>query len=290
LILQKLETMADIEYYHLIQSKYKAVNALLPYAVRQEQDGQPEMFNAFLNVARASKRFKFRWDRVRQYAHTILSHASPHALTLVSPHIHWDFFMDEGDLVQKWVEATSAVPYTEEVAQSVANTLLQIASQETSLPHIPTDIWLWLAKQHSLPSTDWGYDSGAYLHVIKAVRGLGVINVTKCYFLLIWSEWDPLMTTVFDEVCTSIHEDFGGVGNDSHQAELIQHLDHILGQLGKGLKHLQRHNQNLGEDDFQTMKYQYRGLKEILLEMNTKVVVCESSLNISPYTNSGGNT
>ena len=268
--------MADIEYYQLIQSKRKAINALLPYAVRQEKDGQPEMFNAFLHVARASRRLKFKWDRVRQYTRTLLSSASPHALTLASPHIHWDFFMDGGDLVQQWAVACSAVPYTEEVAQSVVNTLLQIASQDASLPHIPTDIWSWLTKQPSLPPIRCGYDIGAYLHVVKAVRSLGDIEIIKCYFLLIWSEWDPLMTTVFDEVCTSVHEDFGGVGNSSHQAELIQHLDYILVWLGKGLKQLQHDNPSLGEHNFQTMKYQYRKLKDILLEISAKVIACKS--------------
>jgi len=248
------------------------------------------MFNAFLLVARASRRSKFKWDRVRQYACTMLSSASPHALTLASHHIHWDFFMDRGDLVQQWAVATSAVPYSEEVAQSVVNTLLQIASQEVLLPHIPTDIWLWLTKQPSLPPIRWGCDIGAYLHVVKAVRSLGNIEITKCYFLLIWSEWDPLMTTVFDEVCTLVNEDFGRVGNGSHQAELIQHLDHILAQLGKGLKHLQHHNPDLGEENFQTMKCQYRKLKDILLEMNIKVVTCESYPNTSLSTNSGRDT
>ena len=50
------------------------------------------------------------------------------AAILVSPHVPWWQFEDGERLVQLWADASSAVPYTDEVGQSVVDTLLQIAS------------------------------------------------------------------------------------------------------------------------------------------------------------------
>ena len=41
------------------------------------------------------------------------------------------------------------------------------------------------------------------------VRGLKDIKVLKSYLFLVWSEWDTPYG--FDEMCTSILEDFGGI-------------------------------------------------------------------------------
>jgi len=265
--------MAEVGDHHQIQSKHKTINALLSYAVLQERDGQPQMLDAFLCAARASRMLKFGWSRARrQYASTLLSKASPRALALASPHVRWEFLTDRGDLVQRWAAATSTVPCTDEVARDVLDTMLQIASQDALLPHIPTDFWFRLIKRPSLPPVCLGRDVGAHLHVAKAIRGLGDIEITKAYFLLIWSEWDYLVSGGFDESCASIRGDFGGVGNGHHRAELIQHLDHVLAQLDRGLEYLQQHNPNLGERDFRMMKGQYGRLKDILLETNIEAV------------------
>ena len=249
--------MAEVGEYHQIQTKHKTINALLPYAVLQERDGQPQILDAFLCAARASRMLKFGWSRARQYASTILSKASPRALALASPHIRWEFLTDRGDLVQRWAAATSTVPCTGEVARDVLDTMLQIASQDALLPHIPADFWFRLIKQPPLPPVCLGRDVGAHLLVAKAIRGLGDIEIAKAYFFLIWSEWDYLASGGFDESCASIREDFGGVWNGHHRAELIRHLDHVLAQLDRGLEYLQRHNPNLGERDFRMMKDQY---------------------------------
>ena len=264
--------MAEAGGYNFVQSKHKAINALLPYAVLQERDGRPQMLDAFLCAARASRMLKFGWSRARQYASTLLSKASPRALALASPHVRWEFLTDRGDLVQRWAAATSMVLCTDEVAQNVLDTMLQIASQDALLPYIPTDFWFWLTKRPSLPPVCLGRDVGAHLHVAKAVRGLGDIEITKAYLLLIWSEWDYLASGGFDESCASVREDFGGVENGHHRAGLIQHLDHVLAQLDRGLEYLQQHNPNLGERDFRMMKDQYGKLKNILLETNIEAV------------------
>ena len=263
--------MADAEEHHLIQSKHKAINALLPYAVLQEFGGKTGILDAFLHVARASKMPKFEWHHAREYASTMFSKASLHTIILVSPHIYWGLLTERRDLVQQWAAAISAVPYTEEVAQSVVGTLLQIAYYSQLLPHIPTDIWSWLNKRPSLPPTCEGRYYGTRLPVAKAVLELKDIEILKSYFLLVWSEWDHIKDSVFDESCASIHEHFNEPWGGWHREELIQHLDHILTQLDQGLEHLQQHNPNLEEYHFQRMKDQYRKLKDTLLEVVTGV-------------------
>jgi len=263
--------MANAGDYRPIRSKYKAINALLPYAALQEHDGKPEMLDAFLCAFRASKMLEFRWLYSRNHTGTLFSKASPHGIILVSPHINWGSLEDGGDLVQQWAAVTSAVPYTEELAQSIVDTLLQIAYYNQLLPHIPTNIWLWLNKQPSLHPTSSGRYYGTQLPVVKAIRELKDIKIIKSYFLLVWSEWDYLTDDAFNESCISICEDFSEAWSGWHWTELIQHLDHILTQLGQGLEHLQQHNPNLTGDNFQKMEDQYRKLKDILVEAVTGV-------------------
>jgi len=272
--------MANAGDYHLIQSKCKAINALLPYAALQEHDRASEILDAFLCAARASKMLNFGWSHTREYVGTIFSKASPCAIILASPYIHWEAFPDDRGLVKQWVAAASAVPYTEEFSQSVVDTLLQIAHYSQLLPHIPANIWLWLTKQPSLPPTCSGRYYGTNLFVTKAIRELKDMEIIKSYFLLVWSEWDYLKYGVFDESCASICEDFSEAWCGWHWAELIQHLDHILTQLDQGLKHIQQHNPNLEQVGFQKMKDQYRKLKDILLEA---VTGASYSMIILPY-------
>ena len=263
--------MVDVGDYHLIQSKHKAINALLPYAVQREQDGRPEMLDAFLSAARASKMLRFRWRRVMQDASTFLSRVGPHAIILISPYISWDYWIG-GDVVKQWVVATFAVPYTEEVAQSVVVTLLQIAFWPMLSLYIPADVWSWLSKQPSLPPICLGRKVGSDLDACKVVLGLKDVELIKSYFLLIWSEWCDLQPSGFGTLLASIHGNFSAAGNGHHRAELIQHLDHILLQLDQGLEYLQRHNPYIKEGDLQSMKDQYGMLKDILGETNIEAV------------------
>jgi len=261
--------MAEAQDHTLLQSKCKAISALLPYAVWQKEDGQPEMLDCFFHVVRASRNLKFIWYRASKYASGLLSKASPHTIVLVSPHLHWDLL--EEDSVQQWAVATSMVPCTDEVAQSVVDGLLQIAYHHRSSPHITIDVWSWLTKWPSLPPVCYGRYHGTTNHVVKVVQGLKDIKVLKSYLLLVWSEWDYLNNEGFDEMCALIYEDFGGVGMGHHQADLIQQLDHILGQLDQGLEHLQQYKPSLGRYSVQCMEHQYRTLKEVLLEVQRRM-------------------
>jgi hypothetical protein len=195
LVVQNLKTMIDGEDRSLLRSKRKAITTLLPYAIWQERDGKPEMLDTFLRAIRTSKEWEFVWCRIAEkYDPRSLRHASHRALILVLPYIHWDW-PEHGwyFLVRQWVAATSAVPYTEEVAQSVVDTLLQIASQEDLSIWIPRHVWLWLTKRPPLPPICSGRNAGTCAHVVKTVRALRNIEVLKSYFLLVWSEWNHFL-------------------------------------------------------------------------------------------------
>jgi len=289
LIIAKAETMAEAEDPTELRAKRKAVATLLSYAIRKERGGQPEMLDAFLHAARASGMSGFVWRHVEDHTRTLLHEATPRAVVLVSPRIPWHWLTGGEDLIQLWVTATSEVQYTEEVAQCVVDTLLRIASEVELLPHITANVWLWLTKRPSLPPVCLGRFYGSYPHIVKAVRGLGDIEVLKSYFLLAWSEWNALWDEGFDEICASLREDFGGVGMDHHRADLIQRLDQILGQLDQGLGFLKRRNPNLRQRRFQNMKDQYGKLKDILLEANNEAVARTSyfGVRVALYTNQG---
>ena len=254
--------------------KREAITALLPYAVWEERDGRPEMFNAILHAARASEEPEFMWHHIIDFVNTLFSEASPRAAILVSPHLPRSWLTDRQDLVQQWVKMVSVAPRTEELAQGAVDTLLQIASNPDVLQHITPEAWSWLTLRPSLPPVCKGRSVGTNRHVIEAVRALKDIEVLKSYFLLVWSEWDWIRGDGLEETRTSILEDFSGIGMGQHRADLIQRLDHVLGQLDRGLEYLTQHKAYLDEDGVQVRKNNYRTLRETLLGANTEAIIC----------------
>jgi len=288
LITHKLKKLAEAEDDHSLQSKRKAITTLLPYAVWQERDGRPEMLDAFLHPARASREKQLTWNRTEQATATLLSEGTPRAIVLVLPHVLWDQLADGGDLVKRWATAASVISYTNEVGQSVADMLLQIASVDMLVPSIPVDIWSWLTKRPPLPLNCLGRYVGTHSNVVKAVRALKDVEVLTSYFLLVWSEWDDLRDhRGFGQMCASLREDLSGVGMGDYRMELIQLLDHILKQLDRGVGHLKQHNPELGKYDLWKMKRRYKQLRELLLEAEKRT---SFSVTAFPHTDSGINT
>jgi hypothetical protein len=156
----------------------------------------------FIHAARSSGTRLFTWHHFGRYASRLLHEASPRAIVLVLPYICWDWLEDKEDLIQRWAAAASAIPCTKEVAQSVVDALLQIASKEELLPHIPANAWAWLTKQPPLPPVCLGRRIGTCPRVVKAIRALKDIEILKSYFLLIWSEWNDFLPENPDSVAT----------------------------------------------------------------------------------------
>ena len=222
------------------------------------------MLNAIIHAARALRMPSFMWDLLTEpLINMLFDEASPRAAILTSPYIPWDSLEDRQNLAQQWIRIASVAPRTEELAQHVVDTLLQIASYPDLLQHIPPEAWSWLTLRPSLPPVCVGRSRGTGRHIVEAVRALKDIEVLKSYFLLVWSEWDHLHDDGFDETCTSISEDFSGIGMGQHRADLVQRLDHVLGQLYRGLKYLRQHNPYIVEEDLQRRKDQYEKLRDV---------------------------
>ena len=273
MITQKLKTMTDATDSKKIRSKRKAITAFFPYAVIQERDGECDMFRLFLNTARASHQWKFMWHRIEPVVAPLLNEKSNASLKLavilVSPHLPWTRFTNGEHLTQLWTAAASEIPYTDEVGQTVVDTLLQIASDDSLRPHIPDSMWPWLNRPSSLPPVCWGRYCGNHADTIKTIRALGDIETLKSYLLLVLSEWD---CPDLHGTRTSIREDFSGTGMGRHREDLLQRLDHVLGQLGLGLEHLRQHNLNLNEHRIRQTKERCEELKAVLLEVDGEAI------------------
>ena len=264
--------MAEAGDIRTLWDKHKAITALLPYAAWQERNGRPEMLDALLHAARASAVLGLVWYRPSRFANILPSKATPRGIILVSPHFRWNSLGERGDLVRQWAAAVSAIPYTEEVAQSVVDALLRITFRTELWPHITLDVWSWLKRQPSLPPVCPGRRFGTYSNNVKAVRELKDPELFKSYLVLVWSEWDTLWDSGFDEMRVSIPEDFGGIGMGHHRADLIQRLDYVLGQLDRGMCYITQHIPGVDRYRFWKMKDQYGKLKDILLEANIEAI------------------
>ena len=150
----------------------------------------------------------------------------------------------------------------------MVHTLLSMGDPGILLPHVPIDIWALLEKQPSLPPDCHGRTVGTQDYIVRHVRGLGDIKIFKSYLLLVWSEWDRPFPCGVSEMCTSIWSDFSGSGMRHHREDLIKRLDHVIGQLDRGLGYLRLHKSRMSEWCFQEAKKKYRMLREVLLEVD----------------------
>ena len=235
------------------------------------------MFDALLRANRRWGAPASVWPHVKDFT-SLLHEATPRAIALVLPHVPWRWFAADESSIQLWVAGVSAVQYTEDVAESVVETLLRIVPEEELLQHITVDVWSWLKKwphlhYRSLHSRR-SYESRR--HVVKAIRRLNDIETLKRYFLLVWSDGNTLPDDGFDETCASLREDFGRVGMGHHRFDLIEKLDQILGELElptPGRKPDPKQSRSAYYRRLiRKMKVQYRGLKDVLLETNIEAI------------------
>ena len=258
-----------------LRPKHKAIGTLFRFATRLEQDGQKEMVDAILHAAR--KTSVFVWWRLREHITAIFNEASPPSLdrviVLVSPCAPWHYIgMQTRGAIARWVTAVSAVPYSEEVGQSVVGALLWVSSYYPLLVHIPANMWAWLKKRPSLPPVCYGRAFGSRPPVVRHFRGLGDIEILKSYLLLVWSEWDDFGFFDFTEMQTLIAEDFGGSGMWSHRDDLVKHLDHIQERLASELGYFEQYEPEIDGDDIRQRKEQYGELKNVLLEVDKRAM------------------
>jgi hypothetical protein len=180
-----------------------------------ERDGQPEMFDVVLCTVRASRLWEFVLYRIESYIATHLEKSSLPSLekfiAFASHDITYPIRYGR-PTVARWAVAVLAVPYTEEIGQSVVDAMLSIALYDTLRLQIPVDIWVLLRKRPSLPPVCSGRTYGTSGDVARHIRELGDLEILKSYLLLVWSEWDCLYPSGADEIKLLIREDFCGIG------------------------------------------------------------------------------
>lgn len=233
------------------------------------------MVDGISHLARTTSHFPFGWDSAESHvAARRFRGPTPSSLNratvLLSPYLAWSYWNE--NTIAGWGAAASAVPYSEEVGSSTVDTLLRIASLDNERSYIPIDVWEWLKKQQSLPPVCWGRSYGTGPGIVRHVRGFADLDLLKSYFLLVWSEWNTLDDRGSTEISVSIVEDLSGIGKQRHRDDLIERLDHILGELDQGLEHFKQHNPQTGEDDIQKRKEQYGILRGVLVEVDRKAI------------------
>ena len=149
-----------------------------------------------------------------RHSHSSLGHAS-----------------DVGAMIRFWVEAVSALPYTDDVGERVVDTLLQMASHSRLQPHIPVAAWNWLKKRPVLDRSCDGLRWGTIPGVFQPIRDLGDVELIASYLFTVWSEW----TWFYPESCAAmlgfIRNELRGIEGIPYHADLIQRLDYVLSQL-----------------------------------------------------------
>jgi len=267
--------MAEAEDRGVDLSKKKAIWALLPYAIRLSGGGQQRMIGTCSRALRFNV-FIARWNRIEPFIAGLFDKprtpSMDQAITLVSPY----FYSFDQNTLARWsmaALATLAVSYTEEVGQSVADTLWLIMLDGALRQHVPTGIWLWSSKQTFIPPAWRWYDRwDSREEATRQFRALGDIEILKSYLLLVWLEWKKLGDSAFAEMRASIREDFNGIGMGQHREDLRKRLDHVLGQLDREPEYLNWHRPDHSPADTEIAKDQYRELKRVLLEVDEEIL------------------
>ena len=258
----------------LLAPKPYSISALLPYAISLEQDGDQEMVDAIFRLSCASELWSFRWKYIERYTAALFSKPTPPSLNrvtiLLSPYAPRDYWNE--NVVSRWAAAVSAVVYSEEVGWSVVDTLLMLASRSDLQPYIPIRIWTWLKGALPRPPGCRRACWGTTPEVVDQVRTLGDLDILTSYFSLVWSEWTTPHDLGFAMMQVSIAEGLSGVGMRNHRENLIGRLDHILGELDRRPGRIKQHTSFVSEGTIPNRKEKYRALREVLLEVDRKVM------------------
>jgi len=176
-------------------------------------------------------------------------------------------------MVQFWMAAASALPYTNDVGQSVVNTLLRMANQSDLQPYIPVLAWDWLKKRPVFNSRCSGLVWGTSVGVVQMVRELGDVELITSYLCIVWSEWSDMTHWKFQVMLRLIREELGGIGAAGYRSDLIQRLDDVLPQLELGSSRKQQY------EEFRTVLLEVDGeVMKTLSGMSHRVVILFSQL------------
>ena len=136
--------------------------------------------------------------------------------------------------MQFWMKAASALPYTDDVCCSVVVGVINMASSDELLSHIPMDAWDWFNKRPILPPECMVLLPMALEFQIQKIRRLGNVKLIVSYLHVTWSEkrrpWDHGVSAMG----LLIKDELSGIGAAGHRKDLIQRLDYVLLQFDQG--------------------------------------------------------
>ena len=246
-------------------SKFKAVIAFLPYAVRQEDNGIGKPLNIPLHTARFSQPhpiifFKLAAVVLPVSFHYVTLHAFRYKYSLLRHAI------DIPAMMQLWMGVVSALPYSDDIVRAVADAVLGMASIKELSPHIPLHSWGWLNKRPVLPRGSPGLLHGNSRTVIRVVRELRDVNLTVSYLLIVWSEWGHLQPDVFLAMRRLIREELSGIGLAGYRVDLIERLKYVVFRISQGWNIHPIDNDS--SDNLAERMMQYEELKRDLLAVD----------------------
>jgi len=102
---------------------------------------------------------------------------------------------------------------------------------------------------------------------MKAVRGLGNIEILTSYLLIAWSEERVLWNSGLEEMCAVLREDFGEVGMSRHRFDLLQRLNQTFWRFDHWLDPPERFDPDRMPCRREEITGHYGKLQDILLEM-----------------------
>jgi len=254
-IIQQYETIAPRDL-RIDISKREATIAFIPYAARREKGGEGKLLNTSPHAAIFSPALLSRtgFSYYGSIFGTVLPISLKYATLDAFRYGHHSLLRasDIGAMMQLWVAAASALPYTNDVGQRVVDTLLVMADERKLQPHIPAPAWDWLKKRPVFNSWCSGHEFGTTNDVAQMVRKLGDVELITSYLWIVWSEWSYITGSRFQVMLHLIKEELSGIGAVGYRSDLIQRLDDVLLQLGPG----------------SYRKQQYEELRMVLLEVD----------------------
>lgn len=159
----------------------------------------------------------------------------------------------------------------------MVDTLLEIAAIDSLRRHIHPEVWAWMKKRKPPPVLGSGWRRRTTPAIVRYIRGLGDPEITKSYFLLVWSEGYYTCVTSLREMEVTIREDFSGIRMRCHREDLINQLDKVLERLGLSKSHSvsKSTSDNRAVTSSEGGLQQYMELKEVLLKMQMDTPACK---------------
>ena len=181
-------------------------------------------------------------------------------------------------MMRHWIATGSELPDTNDVRESVVDTLLQMARDDRLRSHIPVEAWEWLKKRPVLRYKSIGLEVGGWSSVLKTVQALGDIGLITSYLFVVWSEWNTLRHINCKRMRCMIRKKLDGIRAVGYRADLIQRLNYVLAQFDRGQECLYP-DWGAGKALFLQAKQHYEEFRRDLLESDKKATNVLTSMS-----------